>query len=130
VSKLELKPYSSLSIFDLEGNELEVIEEGLFEFNPSLQYVSFARNKILHIDENVFKKLSSLSYLNLVSNVCVNDGPIINSALVRQLVGNLNATCINSDYVRFADQLKSIEVDFPVLRYENVPKFIDFRKRI
>ena len=52
IHQSDLKYFPDLIYFDLVYNSIEVIEEGLFEFNPNLQFVRFYESKIVHIDPN------------------------------------------------------------------------------
>lgn len=45
----DLKPFPKLTELMLNYNSLEVLENGLLDFNPNLEYIDFDGNKIFHI---------------------------------------------------------------------------------
>jgi len=54
IHQSDLKPLINLTYFCLWSNNIEVIEEGLFDFNPHLQLLGLDKNKIIHIHPTVF----------------------------------------------------------------------------
>ncbi|KAL7013012.1 hypothetical protein ACKWTF_015150 [Chironomus riparius] len=68
----DLKPFPQLEYLNLHNNTIEVLEEGLFDFNPNLAFISFANNKLYKIHPEVFDKLTKLSFLFLDANKCVD----------------------------------------------------------
>jgi len=94
----DLKPFPKLGYLDLNDNDIEVIEAGIFEFNKNLKLVWLKRNKIHHIDLNVFEGLTQLTNLNLVGNNCTNLKGI-NATEVEKVIHSLNSTCTNQEYL-------------------------------
>ena len=60
IHQADLKPFPNLVHLSLSYNEIEVIEEGLFDYNPNLEVVGFYERKLVHIDPNVFDNLNKL----------------------------------------------------------------------
>lgn len=54
----DLRNYPSLKVLDLWKNEIEVLEDGLFAYNPDLVYLSFHTNKVCFIAPNIFNHLT------------------------------------------------------------------------
>lgn len=76
VNQWDLKLYPKLKELWLEGNDVQMLAEGLFDFNKELGLVNFGSNKLLHVDLNVFENMPKLGRLLLNSNPCINDRAI------------------------------------------------------
>ena len=98
VHQSDLKPFSKLMELHLDGNEIEIIDEDLFEFNRELQYISFVNNKIYHIHPDVFNNLFSLEYLRLEYNKCISRNADNNNEYVRELIDTLHDKCLSFEY--------------------------------
>ncbi|KAL7011945.1 hypothetical protein ACKWTF_014527 [Chironomus riparius] len=125
LSQTDLKPFAGLTVLDLEGNDLGILEEGIFDFNTALQWISLSRNKILHVDSNVFDKLASLTFLSFMSNKCQSSNPAYDSASVKELIVKIKAGCLNSEYLSLNSTLKGLQKDFKTLKLDNFKSFSD-----
>ena len=72
IHQSDLKPFPKLVICGFMDNDIEIIENDLFDYNPNIELVSFWNNKILIIGSNVFDNLPKLNWLYLDSNRCIN----------------------------------------------------------
>jgi len=72
IHQSDLKPFPKLVICGFMDNDIEIIENDLFDYNPDLELVSFWNNKILIIGSVVFDKVPKLNWLYLDSNRCIN----------------------------------------------------------
>lgn len=72
IHQVDLKVFPDLRHLSLRGNEIQVIEKDLFEFNTNLEVVSFNHNHIKHIDPNVFDALTNIKVLQLALNPCLS----------------------------------------------------------
>lgn len=68
----DLKPFTALRLLKLTNNKIQVIEQGLFEFNALLIAIYFDKNDINQIHPNVFDKLTILSEISLRRIKCLN----------------------------------------------------------
>jgi len=109
VYQADLKPFPKLVELNLYSNLLEVLEEGLFDYNPDLEFISFLDNNIVHIEPKVFDNLSKLSTLLLRSNHCVDKDAENSTSAVQNLVQNLESTCKNSDFSSLKEKLEMLE---------------------
>ncbi|KAL7013364.1 hypothetical protein ACKWTF_015353 [Chironomus riparius] len=71
IHKEDLKPFPKIIDLYLNNNDIEVIEEGLLDYNPDLILVYLLGNKITQIHANVFDHLSKMTHLYLSGNTCV-----------------------------------------------------------
>jgi len=92
-------------------NEIEVIEEGLFDFNPNLKLVWLYEAKIIHIDPNVFDHLNELSDLNLEPVPCVGQNIWNSRPKVIEAIKVIKSNCSNSQYLSLQRQIKNLEIE-------------------
>ncbi|KAL7012114.1 hypothetical protein ACKWTF_014641 [Chironomus riparius] len=109
ITQADLKPFPKLVEISISSNALEVLEEGLFEFNPDLEYIYFYTNKIIHIEPNIFEHLSKLRYLYLGSNYCISKSAKNSKSLVKKLIRLTEIQCINSDFSSLNSQLDALK---------------------
>jgi hypothetical protein len=116
----DIKPFQSLKILDLQGNEIAILEDGIFDSNTNLQYVWLARNKILHVDINVFTMLTSLSRLSFYKNKCSEDkDSAYDSTSVKNLIAEISKTCNNHYYLKLNDTLRGLQKELKTLKIDN-----------
>ncbi|KAL7013046.1 hypothetical protein ACKWTF_015173 [Chironomus riparius] len=72
IHQSDLMHLTRLEYLDLDKNNIEVIEDGLFDFNPSMRFIFFSNNKIFEIHPEVFDHLTKLRYLYMERNQCIN----------------------------------------------------------
>lgn len=68
----DFSQFPELKVLWLYENDLEVLENNLFERNLHLEEIDLHNNKIWFIDDETFKNLNSLESLNLKGNLCVD----------------------------------------------------------
>ena len=125
----DLKAFPHLVIFALSFNEIEVIEEGLFDFNPNLEYVLFYESKIIHIDSNVFDNLSKLRYFWFGSVPCVSKDIVNSRKEVLEAIKVVKSKCSNSQFLSLDRQIKNLEIESKTLDSPTfINKFDNFEK--
>jgi len=119
IHQSDLKDFPKLVNLFLHHNNLEILEENLFEFNPNMEWINLGSNKISHIDPNVFARLNKLSYLYLNSNTCISmDG--FNPTAVQDVIKTAKAKCINSSYSNLEQKVKNLINETVNLNSENL----------
>jgi hypothetical protein len=118
----DLKPFPRLVELILHYNLLEVLEEGLFDFNTDLEYIYFEGNKIVNIKPHVFDHLSRLSYLYLTFNVCIDRYAENSISNVRNVIIDARLQCVNSEYSTLKVQLASFETESKFLNSQEFSK--------
>lgn len=93
VHQSDLKQFPKLTVFRLNAIELEVIEQGLFDFNPDLECISLSNSRILQIHPNVFDNLSKLHSLLLQHTQCINMYSWNNSVETKNLIMEVINKC-------------------------------------
>ncbi|XP_070506090.1 putative leucine-rich repeat-containing protein DDB_G0290503 [Chironomus tepperi] len=99
IHQADLKPLPKLTYLDLSDNNIEIIAAELFKFNQNLRLIWLKRNKITHIDSNVFNGLKELTNLNLRGNICT-DLKGTDAIAVKNVITTFNHTCKNQEYLK------------------------------
>lgn len=71
VHQSDLAVFPKLIDLYLTNNDITVLEEGLFDFNPNLKILYLYNNRISRIYEKVFDNLNKLHTLWLQANYCI-----------------------------------------------------------
>jgi len=119
IHQSDLKVFPDLVYFDLESNEIEVIEAGLFDFNPNLQLVGIQESKIIHIDPNVFDHLNKLSNFWFYSVPCVDQTISNSKEMVQEVLKIVTSNCSNSEFLSLDNQIKNLEIESKTLNSED-----------
>jgi len=98
IHQSDLKVFPNLVYLYLYGNAIEVIEEGLFDFNPNLEVFGFNEPKIIHIDPNVFDHLNKLRYFLFSSVSCVKQDIYNSKEKVQEAIKVVKSNCSNPKY--------------------------------
>lgn len=89
----DLKPFRRLKKFDAFDNEIEKIEDDLFDFTPHLEFISLASNQIWKVENGTFDGLKSLRKLDFDKNVCyVGDD---DEEKLQELIDEIEDKCEN-----------------------------------
>ncbi|CAG9811038.1 unnamed protein product [Chironomus riparius] len=120
----DLKAYTKLNYLFLSTNNIEIIEDGLFDFQPDIQVIKFEDSKIFHISSSVFDNLSKLTTLSLAGNSCTNLSSTNNRAGVLEVIKSVISTCISSDFSKLDEKLKNLEEGYKNLNLKDLPAFL------
>jgi len=116
IHQSDLKVFPNLIYFALDSNEIEVIEEGLFDFNPNLEFVAFWESKIIHIDTNVFDHLTKLRYFSFTDIPCTDFVDITNSTeKVQKALKVFKSNCSNAEFLSLENQITNLEIESKTL---------------
>jgi len=88
-----------------------VLEEGLLDHNPDLEYIVKRENKISYIDSKLFDNLQKLKYLYLEGNVCINVNGINSIQSVKNIIQVAKDACTGSDYSVLVEAIEEVEVE-------------------
>lgn len=117
IHQSDLKFFPRLKCLELYHNEIEILEEGLFKFNPELEMIWLSSNRIFHIDPEVFDGLlGKLSYLSLDTNDCISSYVSNDTEEVRELVINATRKCVDSKVYmsKMLAKIDHLEVKFEI----------------
>lgn len=71
-TKNDLKPFGQLIFLFIGNNNIEELENDLFENNKALQWVSFINNFTKRIGGDILNHTESLQFANFQRNSCIN----------------------------------------------------------
>ncbi|CAG9808341.1 unnamed protein product [Chironomus riparius] len=108
IHQSDLKPFQKLVYLSLHKNNIEIIEDGLFDFNPNLEVITLSNNRISHIDQFVFDNLVKLAYLGFDANPCINMEARASQAMVRDIVRIVKSKCNNPNILRSRQDTNAI----------------------
>ncbi|KAL7048770.1 hypothetical protein ACKWTF_003484 [Chironomus riparius] len=117
----DLQSFSKLVHLDLDANDIEILEDGLFAYNPDLIYICIKRNRIIHIGQQVFEDLNKLAWLNLESNKCINIKADSNQADVKKVTNQVKLQCLG--FTGFEKNLQMLENSLLCVNPETLPIF-------
>ncbi|CAG9810392.1 unnamed protein product [Chironomus riparius] len=115
IHQSDLEPFVNLLYFDLSYNSIEVIEEGLFSYNPKLKAVGLWESKIIHIDSKVFDSLNDLSCIWLDNVPCIGFNACEDDEKVRFGIGKVKKQCMNSKFLGFNRDVEELSNDAKIL---------------
>lgn len=115
IHQSDLKPFSKLKCLELYHNDIEILESGLFDFNPDLEMIWLSSNKIFHIEPEIFNHLiGKLRYFSLDQNECISGFVENNTNQVVELIKNVTKNCVDTKiYVdKILTKIERLEVKF------------------
>ncbi|XP_070490900.1 leucine-rich repeat-containing protein 24-like [Chironomus tepperi] len=111
LTQADMKPFPELMELDLHDNEIKILEDELFKYNPKLVFVSFSSNKIIHIGLTAFDGLNNLIYLYLTSNACISSGAYRSHSQVLDIIEYAKIQCISSEFKEIDENLNELYND-------------------
>ena len=110
VRQADLKEYPKLVYLMLSNNPIEIIEEGLFDYNPDLIFIGLSYCNIVHIDPKVFDGLVKLDHLWLRGNPCVTRYVKDDKDYVGDLKKLMKDICVDNDFSELYAEVQELEV--------------------
>jgi len=132
----DLKPLPKLIYINMHTNYLEVLEEGLFDFNPDLEFIQLNQNQIVQIGPKVFDHLSKLRNLLIFANDCTwsfsygkNKTNVFTEA--KDIIQLVKSHCINAEFSSLKENLEILEKESKTLNAEDFnEKLLTFEKSL
>ncbi|KAL7013087.1 hypothetical protein ACKWTF_015186 [Chironomus riparius] len=119
IHQSDLRHFSGLVYFLSSHNGIEVIEKGLFKFNPKLEVVGFRESELIHIDPNVFDHLSLLSRFFFTSVPCINQEVLFSVEKVRDAINLSKSKCLSLEYLELEGKIENLEDESRSLKFED-----------
>jgi len=105
IHQADLKPFAKLIYLSLYYNQIEVIEEGLFDFNPNLEFLWFYETKVIHIDPKVFDHLNNLKGFWFYEVPCIHLDVDNSREKVIEAIKIVKLNCTNSEVMSIENQI-------------------------
>lgn len=93
ISNADLFGLSKLKVLQVHYNRLQVIENDLFKYSPSMIQISIDVNQIKHVGHNVFDHLRDLRSIWFGRNTCLSQDVDNNRTAVEILIIDLMRNC-------------------------------------
>ncbi|KAL7011202.1 hypothetical protein ACKWTF_014154 [Chironomus riparius] len=116
----DFKNLTNLEFLNLNCNQIVVLGENLFKFNPNLSHVFMIQNKIKSINPTAFYGLTLLSTVDLTYNTCCNHSAF-NQSDVNLLLKSIKQSCWN-------DTENNLEAMANTTLTESTNQNIEFKK--
>lgn len=104
----DLMEYTKLEYLCVFGSDISIIEAGIFDYNPELQFLNLGNNEFLHIDPNSFKFLNKLVSFFLHSVPCINKYDRGRTG-VQVILTELETKCKNPEFFSMNQKFKNLE---------------------
>ncbi|CAG9798743.1 unnamed protein product [Chironomus riparius] len=108
IRREDLHPFGLLEVLYLYANDIEILEEGVFENNINLKFITLSQNRIIHIDQNVFDNLNQLIHLYLNKNECI-DLQADNLNPLEKVIKATNFMCKSKNYANLHESIIVLE---------------------
>lgn len=95
LSGSELNEYGNLSLFAVEGTQLERIPGNFFSATPLISIIGFADNKLKYVGSTLLNNLPNLSWISFYNNECINQ-TATKPEEISMLIGNLTSQCVDT----------------------------------
>jgi len=109
IHQSDLVVFPHLVFLYLQSNNIEVIEENLFKFNPNLEALEIRESKITHIDPNVFDNLNKLSIFRFTGVPCINQNVDNSREKVLEAIKIVKSNCTNPKFSPVFKQIEYLE---------------------
>ncbi|XP_070491072.1 uncharacterized protein [Chironomus tepperi] len=122
IDQMNLKPFPMLLELNLNNNDIEILDENLFFYNPLLEYVEFSKNKIYFIGLRIFDELKMLTVLKLEMTACIDEiEETVNKT--KKIINNVKQKCSNLDFFGVEKELRKLEDSLICVNSETFPYF-------
>ncbi|KAL7012973.1 hypothetical protein ACKWTF_015122 [Chironomus riparius] len=119
IHQSDLKAHPNLTHFYLTENLIEVVEEGLFDFNPNLVWVGINEAKLIHIDAHVFDHLTGLISFWFTQVPCIKKTADNSREKVEAAIYIAKAACVNLEFRQLDSKIDKLESDSKTLSAED-----------
>ncbi|KAL7014517.1 hypothetical protein ACKWTF_015980 [Chironomus riparius] len=119
IQQSDLKAYTKLIFIQLADTKIEILEDGLFDYNPQLKYLALNENKIFHIGLTVFENLNNLISLNLDKNVCIKRKSEKSKSSTLELIKLVKSQCMSNEFFGIDEKFLKLEKQVENLNHKN-----------
>lgn len=116
VTSRDVQQFSNLREIWLHGNDLNYLEEILFEFNPWVELVVFRDNKIKFVGNTFFDFLPNLREADFVGNECFDDGVMASVLQLNDIVERVKEKCVVAEPTYIFTTIRELKFKMIVAR--------------
>lgn len=120
----DLKSLSKLNYLNIYESDIEVLEEGLFDFNPELIVLGINGHKLIHIDPNVLDPLTNLMYFWFGFVPCFHENISNSKGHIKEGIQKVKSQCTAPEFLSWDDKIKNLENNIKISTFD------DFREKL
>ncbi|KAL7011017.1 hypothetical protein ACKWTF_014054 [Chironomus riparius] len=129
IHQSDLKPYPGLRSLNMYDNKLQVLEQGLMDYNPNLEVVGFHGNRLVHIDPNVFDNLNKMTDLYVEGVPCIDKNTDTRDETLA-CVNIMKTQCVDPEFVDMNKQVKNLINESEILSPEEFIEKADMMENV
>lgn len=118
IHQTDLMLYPDLEGLYVCGNDIQVLDEDLFNYNPSLKVFSCWYCNIFHVDSKVFDNLSKLFDVWLVVNECIDKKSDGNPTSLSETIAGIKQKCVSPKFLILKEKFDDFEKRYKKWSYE------------
>lgn len=119
LQKSDFFGYAELVHLQLEYNDIQYLEDGVFDYVPNISIIWFNNVNIVHIGEHVFEDLKNLKFLAFIQSTCGSVKTKEYQQYSANTLRTLKNNCFKQDFEEFSNKLKSLEEDAQEVKRDN-----------
>ncbi|CAH1733587.1 unnamed protein product [Chironomus riparius] len=129
IHQSDLKPFPGLRSLNMYDNKLQVLEQGLMDYNPNLEVVGFHGNRLVHIDPNVFDNLNKMTDLYVEGVPCIDKNTDTRDETLA-CVNIMKTQCVDPEFVDMNKQVKNLINESEILSPEEFIEKADMMENV
>jgi len=127
IHQCDLKSFKNLIHLTIANNPIEVLEDGLFNYNTNLEAIGFEHTKIVHIGPNIFDNLSKLITFWFGQVPCINENIDNSRAVTLRLIQRSKEQCVNEEFIQIKEDFENFKKEImsidPTAYNEKIKEF-------
>ncbi|CAG9810380.1 unnamed protein product [Chironomus riparius] len=108
IHQSDLKVFPNLVYIYLSGNAIEVIEDGIFDYNKNLEFIGLNEKNIIHIDSSALNELDKLRYFRGLNVPCIGQDAVDSKDAVKDIIDVIQKNCVSMEFILLNDRLNEI----------------------
>ncbi|XP_070495119.1 uncharacterized protein [Chironomus tepperi] len=111
IHQSDLKPYSKLEYLNIYDTKIEIIEDGIFNYNPNLEVIVLGKSNIFHVGLTVFDHLTKLTSLYMLDTKCINLNSQKDRTGVLNIINTVKSKCMSDEFLKLDQKFKNLKND-------------------
>lgn len=125
IYQADLKSLTNLTYLNIYESDIEVLEQGLFDFNTELIVLGINGNKLIHIDSNVLDNLPKLMHFWFGFVPCFQENISNSRDRINSGIQKVKSQCTNAEFIIWDQKVKNLENELKLTTFENFGEKIE-----